>query len=79
MDERVAVVLRGVSNPEDILEAISRKDVSYIRGVIQWYDRKGPPNEKLLPFLRGVLKLLSSPPSASSSSSDAASESPSEE
>lgn len=61
-------VLKGLTKKDirDLQSAIKRKDASYIRGMIQWYNRhpvKG--NEHLSPFLRRCLSLCSSSTSSS--------------
>ena len=44
-------LFEGVSNSDKIVDALRRRDKSFIRGVIQWYERH-PKNPFLVPFLR---------------------------
>lgn len=56
---RLEAVLHGVSDGEDIKEAIRGRDSAGLRDMISWYERKGAPNGMLLPFMRRALQLVS--------------------
>ncbi len=47
----VAQLFEGVSDSDRIVDALRRGDKSFIRGVIQWYERH-PKNPLLVPFLK---------------------------
>lgn len=46
-------IFRGVHNTDLLVDAIRRKDRSYIRGALQWLE-KHPPNPLIVSFLRKV-------------------------
>ena len=60
------------ANPDELIDAIKRKDASYLRGAIQWYERKNG-SEILVKFLRKALSSCSGKSSSGSSSSDGSS------
>ncbi|MCB7128928.1 MAG: hypothetical protein J3T61_05260 [Candidatus Brocadiales bacterium] len=55
--DAIVQVFEGVSNKEEIIDAMRRRDRSYIKGVIQCYERY-PVNPFLVKFLRKVLQSL---------------------
>jgi len=55
----IVQVFEGVSNHEEIIAALRRRDVSYIKGVIQWYETF-PKNPFLVKFLKKALQSLAS-------------------
>lgn len=57
-DKRSIVqVFEGISKPEQIIDGLRRRDASYIKGVIQHYERF-PINPLLVEFLRKALQSL---------------------
>jgi len=53
----IVQVFQGVSNHEEIIAALHRRDMSYIKGVIQWYETF-PKNPFLVSFLKKALRSL---------------------
>jgi len=47
-------LFKGVPKPEQIEDALRRRDVSYIRGVVQFY-RKANKQESLVSFLEQAI------------------------
>ena len=47
--------LKGVHQPELLLERIKAGDTSYVRGSLQYLERK-PPNPFIVPVLKKVLE-----------------------
>lgn len=50
-------VFEGVSKPEQIIAGLRRRDASYVKGVIQFYERF-PINPLLVEFLRKASQSL---------------------
>lgn len=62
---RVQKLIGADANPDELIDAIKRKDASYLRGAIQWYERK-KGSETLVGFLKKALSASRSQPSSSS-------------
>lgn len=45
--------IKADANPEKLVAAIKRKDKSYIKGALQWYERSS--KKELTQFLRSAL------------------------
>ena len=54
MSELKDKLFKGVPKPEQIEDALRRRDVSYIRGVIQFYRRENK-RESLISFLEQAI------------------------
>lgn len=52
--EAIVQVFEGIGKPEEIIGALRRHDVTYVKGVIQFYERF-PPNPFLVEFLQKSL------------------------
>lgn len=53
--DAIVQVFDGVSNKEEIIAALQRRDTGYLKGVVQWYERH-PKNPFLVKFLKKVLQ-----------------------
>ena len=56
-NKAIVQVFEGISKPEQIIDGLRRRDASYIKGVIQHYERF-PINPLLVEFLRKALQSL---------------------
>jgi hypothetical protein len=51
--------MKGVVNPDLLIDAIRRRDYSYVRGALQWLERN-PPNPFVVKFLKKALERIRS-------------------
>jgi hypothetical protein len=51
--QKLKQAIKADANPEKLVAAIQRRDKSYIRGALQWYERKQPKG-CLTTFLKQV-------------------------
>ncbi len=48
-------VMKGVVKPDELIAALRKADVSYVRGALQFLERK-PPNPFVVPILKKALE-----------------------
>jgi len=51
--------MTGVVKPDELVEAIKKRDSSYVRGALQWL-REHPPNKHIVPLLEKALERFKS-------------------